>query len=251
MPSNIALNATPPKVTQHETPKSDPTEIRQLVSAAEADEQPILAAAIALAAITAARRGELCGLRWSDVDVETGVIHLRQAVRHGIDKRVLEIGPTKTGRARRITLDTASLQILAAHRARVEGWAHGAGIEVADDGYILSPLPGGHQPMRPDSLTEGFRRLRKKLGLTLTFHDLRHFTATQLIGAGIDARTVADRLGHADASTTLRIYAGVLDERSGAAARTIGALVAGPPKSLPGLTEPDLLNAEDACISFS
>jgi integrase len=50
-------------------------------------------------------------------------------------------------------------------------------------------------------------------------HDLRHFTATQLIGAGVDVRTVAGRLGYSDLSLTLRVYGHVLEERDRAAAQ--------------------------------
>jgi integrase len=73
----------------------------------------------------------------------------------------------------------------------------------------------------------------------IRFHDLRHFSATQLIGAGVDVRTVAERLGHADASTTLRIYSSFLEERDRVAAEILGALVA--PMALdmaPGSSEP-------------
>jgi integrase len=56
-------------------------------------------------------------------------------------------------------------------------------------------------------------------------HDLRHFTATQLIGAGVDARTVAGRLGHSDPSVTLRVYAHALEERDRAAAEIMGRVL--------------------------
>ena len=64
-------------------------------------------------------------------------------------------------------------------------------------------------------------------GVKVRFHDLRHFSATQLIGAGVDVRTVAHRLGHADPSTTLRVYAHALAQRDREAAAILGRLVAG------------------------
>jgi integrase len=68
--------------------------------------------------------------------------------------------------------------------------------------------------------------VRNSLGLQhVRLHDLRHFTATQLIGAGVDVRTVAGRLGHSDPSITLRVYSDVIEERGRAAAALIVAVL--------------------------
>jgi integrase len=79
--------------------------------------------------------------------------------------------------------------------------------------------------MRPDSLGGAFSRLARQEGAELRFHDLHHFSATQLIGAGVDVRAVAGRLGHADSSTTLRVYAHALQQRDQAAAEVLGGLL--------------------------
>jgi integrase len=123
------------------------------------------------------------------------------------------------------------LAVLTAHRAKAEQWAKGAEVEIDPDGYILS-LPSGREPVKPNTITAGFRRLAKRIGADLRFHDLRHFTATQLIGAGVDVRTVAGRLGHANPALTLRVYAAAIEQRDREAAAVLGALVA-PPKPLP------------------
>jgi len=62
-------------------------------------------------------------------------------------------------------------------------------------------------------------------------HDLRHFTATQLIGAGVDVRTVAGRLGHSDPSLTLRVYSHLIEERDRAAASIMGKVLSVPSAS--------------------
>jgi integrase len=75
-------------------------------------------------------------------------------------------------------------------------------------------------------VTGFFIRVRDGLGLGgVRLHDLRHFTATQLIGAGVDVRTVAGRLGHSDPSLTLRVYIHVIEERDRAAAAILGRVL--------------------------
>jgi integrase len=215
--------ASPPAIHARPGPSTDPAVVRQLISAAE-DVNPVLAAAIALAAVTGARRGELCGLRWSDVD-STGLLHIRRAVKHDLDPRQLVVGPTKTHSERRVSLDDLAMSVLAAHRARVQHAADMTGVPLGPEAYVLSLDPSGAEPMRPDSLGDAFARLARQQGAKLRFHDLRHFAATQLVGAGVDVRTVAGRLGHADASTTLRVYAHALQERDRAAAEVLGGLL--------------------------
>ncbi len=135
------------------------------------------------------------------------------------------VGPTKTHQARRVSLDVITLALLDTHRARVDNWAKAGGVEVDADGYILTLDPTGHRPMTPDSLTQGFVRLAKRCGVKVRFHDLRHFTASQLIASGHDPVVIAGRLGHTDATTTLKLYAHALEERDRQAADLLGALM--------------------------
>ena len=74
-------------------------------------------------------------------------------------------------------------------------------------------------------MTNQFIAFRDQAGVSFRLHDLRHFTATQLIGAGVDVRTVAGRLGHSDPSVTLRVYSHALEERDRAAADVIGRVL--------------------------
>jgi integrase len=111
----------------------------------------------------------------------------------------------------------------------VEEIASQIGVNLAADAYILSVAPDSAQPLKPDSLGQAFRRVAERVGVNIRFHDLRHFSATQLIGAGTDVRTVAARLGHADPSTTLRVYSHAIADRDKAAAQIIGELLFRPP----------------------
>ena len=222
----VTEHASPPPLKSPPVPEVTPEQVRQLVTEAEHGESPALGTAIALAAITGCRRGELLALRWEDLDIAQGVIWVRRAVKHGLDSKDIVVGPTKTHAERPIILDRASLAVLARWRIVVDGWCQGVGVEPAQTGYIISTDPLGVEPMRPDSLSQAYRRCARRAGINLRFHDLRHFTATQLIGAGIDPVTVAGRLGHADPAMTLRVYAAILSENQQAAAGIVGELVA-------------------------
>ena len=224
IPRAVTENAEPPPARPKPVKAVDPGVIRTLIAAAETLGKPVLAATIALAATTGCRRGELCGLRWPDLD-PAGVLHVRHSLKHGLDGRAVELRDTKTHQERKIALDEFALAVLRTHRSRAQDWADQAGVVLRPDGYILTFDPTGTCPMKPDTVTRQFDSLTKKAGVRLRFHDLRHFTATQLLGANVDPRTVAGRLGHADPSITMRVYAGFLQERDREAAQIMGRLL--------------------------
>ena len=96
-------------------------------------------------------------------------------------------------------------------RADQEAYTAMVGTTLVTDAFILSPIATGARTFIPDTLTDYYKRTAKRLGIATHFHELRHFAATTAIGAGADVRTVAGRLGHADASVTLRVYAHALE----------------------------------------
>lgn len=209
------------------TPKKIPTPavIQGLISSAEGKGQPILAAAIALAATTGLRRGELVGLRWNDLDTSAATLHVRRSVKHA-DGPGWVIGPPKTHQERTIALDAFTLAVLAEHRARIESAAEQALVVVDPDAYILTFDPTGVEPMRPDSLGQAFARLCRSQDVSdVSLHTLRHFSASVLVASGRDVRTVAGRLGHANATTTLRVYAHMVEGRDRDAANFLGELM--------------------------
>ena len=211
--SAATSRATPPHRRHHPHAIPAPEVIQKLVSAAEDRGQPVLAVSVALAATTGMRRGELTGLEWSDIDLDHGRLYVRRSIKMNIDGGWIT-GPTKTHQARTIALDAFTVAILQEHRSRAQQWAHDAGTELAEDGYALTIDPTGTQPMKPDSLGQAFGRLCEHEGIEgLTLHSLRHFSASMLIASGRDVRTIAGRLGHSDATTTLRVYAQMVEGR--------------------------------------
>jgi integrase len=85
----------------------------------------------------------------------------------------------------------------------------------------------GTNPINPDTVTHYVKAVATRVGVDTHLHALRHFAATQMIGGGTDVRTVAGRLGHKDASTTLRVYSHALPERDRDAAGLLGRALSG------------------------
>lgn len=146
------------------------------------------------------RKGEVLGLRWSDIDFEHDLIQVDQQVQR-IDGQ-LRVGPVKTSAGRRtLPLVPKVKAALLTHAA-----AHHVNLDTVDaDALILTTTTG--QPVDPQGLLRTFYLLTAKAGLPrITIHHLRHTTATLLSGLGVDARQAQLILGHANVTTTQQIY---------------------------------------------
>ena len=130
--------------------------------------------------------------------------------------------------------------VLTARRGRAIAEAETAGIELPADGFVWSTFVDGHAPRTPNSITRAFHRLCRTMEdqaraavpprdeeWSFTFHGLRHYSATEMIAAGVDPVTVAARLGHADPAITMRIYAHARGAQDRAAAEGLGRALAG------------------------
>ena len=220
---NPASAATPPRVPVSDIrPPSGPDLVRVLQRAL--DREPELACFLVLASATGARRSELVALKWSDVDTDRRTLTIQRGIVQGPDGLVEK--EAKTHSARRIGLDEQTTQLVLEHRDRTRQRADLCGLVVADTAFVFSNSIDATVPWYPDSVSRSFRRLARAEGLDgVRLHDLRHFVATQLLGAGVDIRTVAGRLGHRNASTTLNVYAHFLAQTDEAAANIIGSVI--------------------------
>lgn len=205
VPRNPAAQASPPAIPPKDLVPPTVEEIHTLLTEATRVNPP-LAAFIRLAAAVGPRRGEIAGLRLSDLDLSDRSISIRRVIVHGPEGVAVKTW-TKTGTTRRVAVDEATIDTLLVQVAHLGERAAACGATLDPDPWIFSHALRADQPPRPDSFTRAFNRLRDRLGLTVRLHDLRHAHATQLLTAGIDVRTVAGRLGHSSASTTLNIYA--------------------------------------------
>jgi integrase len=162
--------------------------------------------------VTGLRRGELCSVRWRDLDLEeVGVLRLERSIAQR--SSVTWEKDTKSHQQRRIALDEETVGLLREHRTRFAARAKAVGVELSDGGFVFSLAPDGSTHLRPDSVSQRYGKLARRLGIRTTIHKLRHYSATELITAGVDVRTVAGRLGHGGGgTTTLRVYTAWVSE---------------------------------------
>jgi integrase len=220
---NVASLASPPPRPNHEVEAPTVEQVQAVIVQAEGVSLSF-GTLVVLAALTGARRGELCALRWSDIDFTTSTLTIRESVYEKVnaDGPRLGIKGTKTRQKRRLGLDPVCIAALRRHKAGVDALAHQLELEVPPDAFMFSDSPQGSEPLRPGIVTERYARTAKAVGANTRLHTLRHFHATVAIAAGYDPVTVSKRLGHHDASMTLRTYAHALESRDRELAAAIG-----------------------------
>ena len=166
------------------------------------------------------RRGELLGLRWSDVELEAGVLSVRRSLEESSSGAVLKEPKTAKG-SRTIALPEVTIEALREHRkAQCElrvrvGPAY-------NSGELVFPGADG-EPWWPSNFGRACRRVMKKAKLDCRLHDLRHTHATMLLRQGVHPKVVQERLGHANIGITLDIYSHVAPHMQEEAAAKIDA----------------------------
>jgi len=132
---------------------------------------------------------------------------------------------TKSHQERTIALGHAGVVLLRLHRSECVDRAQVGEVELGPDNYVFSDRIEGTTPVRPDAVTGFFRRVSNDLALPeVHLHSLRHFMATQLASRGdVSARTLAGRLGHADASVSLKVYSAFFPPADVEAAEYVGS----------------------------
>jgi integrase len=202
--TNPAEHASPPVVEHREMFSPPPEAVARMLAATY--ETAGLHAYFRLSVSSGARRGQMCGLRWHDVDLVCGAVSFRRSIAEGIEGLV--VVPTKNRRRNRVEIDDDTVAGLRRHRDVAERRATAAGTRLVPRGYVFARDPEGTSPWRPNWVTKTFIRLRDEVGLTgHRLHDLRHFMATEMLMAGEPLPIVSARLAHARGSTTLNYYA--------------------------------------------
>ncbi len=212
---NPALRATPPKVGKSSCQAPHPDVVARIFSEVAVSD-PDFAFYLHLAATTGARRGELCALRWSDLDPEARTLTIERASIVIKGSQVLIKG-LKAGPVRRLTLPTTTVANFAAHRLRASERLLAGGLKLGPDDYVFPAERDAagfatlraDRPNRPDGMTQRWGRLRVRCeAQDVRLHDLRHYAATELVTLGVDVKTVMQRCGWTTLATANRYIHG-------------------------------------------
>jgi integrase len=175
--------------------------------------------AFTLALLTGMRQGEILGVRWADIDLEKGIIHIRQTLSH--DGKELRAGAKSASGIRAVAIDVDTIKELKKHRAiqTQERWS--AGPEYLDLDLVVCTAIGKMKNPR-DLMKTMFSLLEKAKVSKITFHGLRHTHASMLLKLGVHPKVVQERLGHSSIQVTLDLYSHLYPNMQSDAANAIG-----------------------------
>lgn len=209
VPFNVASKATLPKVQKKEVNYFQPEQVAAIREALE--REPIKwKTLVHLLLITGARRGEILGLKWDKVDFEGNKIHICNNVLYAPDRGIYEDTPKTATSDRYISLSAETMQLLRQYWAWQSGERLRLGGYYQDQGFLFAQDSG--KPMHPDNVNTWLRNFSKRHGLPhINPHAFRHSMASLLYFNGVDSVSISKRLGHAQVSTTVNIYAHVME----------------------------------------
>lgn len=209
--ANPAAHARPPKHDPRDTELDQDRRIWTVGQVAhfldEVDGHP-LRAVWHLAVGTGARRGEVLGLRWCDVDLDAPVVHIRRSL--SVLSGVSRLLGTKTSRNRTLSIGASVVDVLLHERDEQAARRRAAGPAWRDEwGLVFTDELGA--PINPMHVTIEFRRLVREIDVpVIRLHDLRHTHASLLLAQEAPMKLVSERLGHARIDMTMDIYAHLL-----------------------------------------
>ncbi|HUY24215.1 MAG TPA: site-specific integrase, partial [Candidatus Saccharimonadales bacterium] len=205
---NVAQLVSPPRMAESNIEVLRREQVDALLEVAASDPWEAL---WVLALGTGMREGELMALRWQDLDLEAGLVQVRRTASRGPEGMIFAEPKTPNSR-RRIKLGQGELAALHRHHAAQAAARLQVGPLWQEQDLVFCQADG--QPiLRERIFRTAFRQLLARAGLpVITFHNLRHTHATLLLLAGVNAKVVSERLGHASVAFTLRVYSHVLPE---------------------------------------
>ncbi|MDP2292973.1 MAG: site-specific integrase [Actinomycetota bacterium] len=173
---------------------------------------------------TGLRRGELCGLRWKDVDLAAGTLEVAET--RVVAEEVVTGSPKTKAGSRIVALDVGTVSALTAWRKRQAVERLAAGPAWVDRGLVFVDELG--EPPHPETVTRWWNEAVAAAGApAIRFHDARHTAATMALRAGVPIKVVTQRLGHADVAVTMRVYQHVTAQDDRAAADALGQALGG------------------------
>ncbi len=217
---NVAAGMKKVQRVRREMDTYTPEEIREVLKLADTDRNGHLW----YLALSGLRRGEIAGLRWSDIDFDRGELTIENnRVAAGAGK-VLEHAPKTLSSRRTLPLDAGLLGVLRRASARYARERLAMGHCHVDSGYVAVSEVG--EAYTPDTLTRLWRKHVERAGVrVIRLHDARHSCGTAMHLRGVPLAVIAKWLGHADASITARIYAHSQPDALRDASATLGSVV--------------------------
>ena len=215
---NPAAQVKPPRPEQREIRILSKDEIYLLLRAAEGTAlyMPVL-----VAVTTGLRRGELLGLRWSDLDLKAGTVTVNQSLERIKGKVTFKAPKTKTSR-RSVTLPAVTVQALQEYRGAQAEERLKLGLGRDPRGLVFTRADA--ESLDADSLTKAFGRLVATTKVTpITFHGLRHTHISHLLMDGVHVKVVSERAGHANVNITLSVYVAYVPSMQADAALRVDA----------------------------
>ncbi len=222
IPWNPAAAANKPRPVKYEARTLTTTdELSRLLAAADSTPYGVL---VRLALETGAREGELLALRWPDIDLSAGLIHIRRTARRQPGKGIV-FGPPKTrSSARTLDITPSTVFMLQGHRAGQVERRLVAGAKYNYQELVFATISGS--PIDAANLERAWRKIVTKADLKgFRFHDLRHSSASLLLASGERMEVVSKRLGHSGIAITIDTYAHLLPGAGKAAAAKMAAIL--------------------------
>lgn len=204
IPSNPCNRVKAPRVEQKEIRCMDDKEMLQFFNCLE--NEPIqYKTLMTLLVYSGMRRGEVCGLKWQDIDFDNKILHIQRTVLYTPKKGVYVDTPKTRGSNRIIKLADIVFTDLEQHRKQQAIQRLQLGERWNNDDFVFTQWDGN--PIHPDSLTSWIHKFIQKNNLPYAnIHSLRHTNATLMIANGVNVATVSKRLGHSSTATTTKTY---------------------------------------------
>ncbi len=211
---NVCDAVDPPKPRRKEMAALDTPDVQTFLDAAVTSPYGPL---FFLDIYTGMRRGELLGLRWTAVDLNTRTISVTETLQRLTGQGLVATQP-KTDRSRRlVSLPPSAVALLSGLKVKQREQHEALGLEWKETDYVFSHYDG--RPFHPDTVSHAFADIVKKAGLPhVRLHDLRHPHASLMLKQGVHPKIVSERLGHASITITLDTYSHILPGLQEAAA---------------------------------